>query len=61
MSRSLAPRLLLNTHQNEKHEASFRLFELGKVYHTTGERSENVEQFLSTIETKPFPERKTLA
>lgn len=61
MSRSLAPRLFQNVSHNQKYGNTFRLFEIGKTYHTVGERSENVEQFLSMIEKKPLPERKVLA
>ena len=61
MSRSLAPRLFQNVSHNQKYGNTFQLFEIGKTYHTAGERSENVEQFLSMIEKKPLPERKVLA
>lgn len=61
MIRSLAPRLLLDVSHNQKYSDTFAFFEIGKVYHKSGKRSEHEEVLLKVIDKKPYPERKVLA
>jgi phenylalanyl-tRNA synthetase beta chain len=61
MRRSLATRLLENIKNNEKLDSKLKLFELAKVYHTSGEMSQEIENMLATQDSRPYSEKKILA
>lgn len=60
MRRSLAPRLFMAASENLKYAEGFGFFEIGKVY-TKNSTQANHSPFLSTIDIKPFPEKKIIA
>ena len=60
MRRSLAPRLFMAAWENLKYAEEFGFFEIGKVY-TKNSTQTNHSPFLSTIDIKPFPEKKIIA
>ncbi len=61
MRTTLAGRLFENLKNNLRHDSSIRFFEIGNIYAKNDQRNHGIDSLLSSIEKKPFSEKKILS